>query len=284
MIYVSSACSKQKKIGAAIRELAVHGFQNIELSGGTEYYEDYEADIFNLKEKFSLNYLIHNYFPPPEDDFVLNLSSLNDSIYEKSISHLRKSIRLADQLGAKKYGLHAGFYVDIGIKEIGKAITLTMPKDIDASYERFCRGFNEINEESKEVEIYIENNVYSRTNFKIYGYQIPFMLVSALDYEELKKHISVNLLLDIAHLYVSSQTLNLDFESQFDLMIIETDYVHLSDNDGSHDQNRGFGSGGKLLDKIEKRHLSNKTITLEVYTGIANLRTSFDCLAAIIHD
>jgi sugar phosphate isomerase/epimerase len=283
MIYVSSACSKQKKIGAAIRELAENGFQNIELSGGTEYYEAYEADLLNLKEEFSLNYLIHNYFPPPQDDFVLNLSSLNDSIYERSISHLRRSIRLADQLGAKRYGFHAGFYVDIGINEIGKAITFSTPRDIDASHERFCRGFNLIKEESREVEIYVENNVYSKTNFSIYGKQVPFMLISASDYEELKKHLSVKLLFDIAHLYVSSQTLNLDFESQFDLMIMETDYIHLSDNDGFHDQNRGFGFGSKLLDKIEKWHLRNKTITLEVYTGIEKLRSSFNCLAAIIH-
>jgi len=284
MIYVSSACSKQRRIGAAIRELAKHGFQNIELSGGTEYYEGYEEDLLNLREKFNLNYLIHNYFPPPEDDFVINLSSLNDSIYEASVSHLRRSIRLAEQVGTKKYGFHAGFYVDIRINEIGKTISLCEPTGMEEAYERFCEGLKSIMRESKEVEIYIENNVYSKSNFNIYGNQIPVMLISALDYEKLKRHLSFKLLLDVAHLYVSSRTLNLDFDSQLDLMIMETDYIHLSDNDGYHDQNRGFRCGSNLLDKIEKWYSRNKTITLEVYTGLQELRSSFDRVAAIMHD
>ena len=122
MIYVSSSCSKQKKIGAAIRELAEHGFQDIELSGGTDYYEDYEDDIFDLKEKYNLNFLVHNYFPPPKEDFVLNLASLDDAIFERSFAHLCKAIQLSCLLGADKFGFHAGFYTDISVDEIGKAV------------------------------------------------------------------------------------------------------------------------------------------------------------------
>ncbi len=49
MIYVSSSCSKQKSIHAAVLELAEKGFRNIELSGGTEYYLGYEKDLSELK-------------------------------------------------------------------------------------------------------------------------------------------------------------------------------------------------------------------------------------------
>lgn len=284
MIYVSSSCSKQKKIGAAIRELAEHGFRNIELSGGTEYYEGYEEDLFDLKEKYNLNYLVHNYFPPPKEDFVLNLASLDDAIFERSLEQLRKSIRLAHSLGTDKFGFHAGFYVNISLAEIGKAISANHLCNTKQAYERFCSGFNLIKSGSKEVEIYIENNVYSKTNFNTYGLENPFMLTSPAEYKKLQQHIDFKLLLDIAHLYVSSQTHGFDFDSHLDQMTMETDYIHLSDNDGWHDQNAEFISDSKLLNKIRKKHLKDKTITLEIYTGIDGLEASFDHIAAIVVD
>jgi sugar phosphate isomerase/epimerase len=284
MIYVSSSCSKQKRIGPAILELAEHGFQNIELSGGTEYYEGYEEDLFSLKEKYNLNYLVHNYFPPPKEDFVLNLASLDDAIFERSLEQLRKSIRLACLLGVDKFGFHAGFYVDIAVGEIGKAISAGHLCNTKQAYERFCKGFNLIKNESKGIKIYIENNVYSKTNFDTYGLQKPAMLISPEEYRELQEHIDFKLLLDVAHLYVSSRTLGFDFESHLDQMIMETDYVHLSDNDGWHDQNAEFISDSKLLDRIKKKHLKDKTITLEIYTGIDGLKASFDHITAVVDD
>jgi hypothetical protein len=95
MIYVSSACSKQKFIGPAVKELADKGFKNIELSGGTRYYDDYEPDLFDLQKKYDLTFLVHNYFPPPKDPFILNLASLDRGIYEKSLHHLKKALRPA---------------------------------------------------------------------------------------------------------------------------------------------------------------------------------------------
>jgi len=261
-------------------DLVEHGFQNIELSGGTEYYEGFENEVLKLKEKYNLNYIIHNYFPPPKEDFVLNLASLDDKIFERSLAHILKSIRFANLLGAQKYGFHAGFYVDINVNEIGKEIPIYELYDIKQAYERFCRGFNLIKNESKGLEIYIENNVYSKTNFNTYGLPNPFMLTSAVEFEELQQHIDFKLLLDIAHLYVSSRVLNFNFESHLNQMIIETDYIHLSDNNGWHDQNIAFKSDSKLLNKI-KEHIKNKTITLEIYTGLKSLRESFDHIVAI---
>ena len=66
MIYVSSSAIKTQKICKAIEVLVKTGFRNIELSGGTDYYEGLEEEIFALKQKYSLNYILHNYFPPPK--------------------------------------------------------------------------------------------------------------------------------------------------------------------------------------------------------------------------
>ena len=111
MIYLSSACSSNKKIGDAIREIARLGFKNIELTGGTQYYDEYETDLLRLQDKYHLNYLVHNYFPPPQEPFVLNLASPNPEIYQKSLQHCYNAIALAKKLGAKQLGFHAGFFI-----------------------------------------------------------------------------------------------------------------------------------------------------------------------------
>ncbi len=50
MIYVSSACSSQIKIVDAVQELVDNGFNHIELTGGTQYYSQYEQDLIKLKK------------------------------------------------------------------------------------------------------------------------------------------------------------------------------------------------------------------------------------------
>ena len=76
MIYISTSCIKNnKKIKTSVEELAINGFSNIELSGGTEPYDQMEYDLLELKDKYNLNYRCHNYFPPPIEPFVLNLAS-----------------------------------------------------------------------------------------------------------------------------------------------------------------------------------------------------------------
>ena len=70
MIYISTSCVKHRKIKDSVEELALNGFKNIELSGGTEYYENFERDLIELKGEYNLNYRCHNYFPPPKKPFV----------------------------------------------------------------------------------------------------------------------------------------------------------------------------------------------------------------------
>lgn len=62
MIYVSSSCVRQRYIAEAVEALAKNGVCNIELSGGTEYYEDLIRDLRSLKQTYGLNYACHAYF------------------------------------------------------------------------------------------------------------------------------------------------------------------------------------------------------------------------------
>lgn len=273
MIYISSAYSKHEKIGIGdiVRELAQIGFKYIELTGGTAYYKGYEEELLILKKEYDLSYLIHNYFPPPQEAFVLNLASLNNEVYRKSLEHYKRAIDLSKRLGAKRFSLHAGYFIDIGVKEIGKKVNLYELFDRDKAIKRFCEGFNLLKERAVDIKLYIENNVLSHINALRYQHVRPFMLLDYNDYLELKYLIDFDLLLDVAHLRVSSYSLNLDFHNELDKMMAVSDYIHLSNNDGKNDQNKYFSKRNGLLSKMSKYELKNKIITMEVYDEIEKI-------------
>ena len=53
----------------------------------------------------------------------------------KVLEHCKKAIDLCRQLGSTKYGVHAGFFIDIKINEIGKPLSKDALFDKDKSVE-----------------------------------------------------------------------------------------------------------------------------------------------------
>ncbi len=282
MIYISSSCVKHNKIKDSVQELVDNGFKNIELSGGTEYYDGFESELLELKDKYDLSYLCHNYFPPPKEHFVLNLASLDDDVYHKTFEHLKSAIELSKRLSAKRFGFHAGFFIDIRVDEIGKKITKDTLFDKEKSVKRFCDGFKELQQIAGELILYIENNVFSSTNATTYENEKPFMLTTSAEYKELKNIIDFHLLLDVAHLKVSSKTFGLNFEDELSYMIKQSDYVHISDNDALHDLNHKLQRDSELVNMLKKNDLKNKDFTLEIYDSMEEIKRTYEILEEII--
>ena len=278
MIYVSSSCVKNKRINHSVEELAQNGFQNIELSGGTEYYENLELDLLELKDKYNLNYRCHNYFPPPTKHFVLNLASLNEETHNASLNHLKKVIKLSELLGSNKFGFHAGFFIDIQVSEIGKKISKENLFDKKESISRFCEAFKFLKKINPSMILFIENNVFSKTNSETYVNENPFMMTNFLDYQNLKEKIDFQLLLDVAHLKVSAKSLGLNWKEEFENMMNESHYIHVSNNDGFHDLNNLIKKSSALLGMIREAETKNKDFTLEVYDDIYAIKTSYELL------
>lgn len=282
MIYVSSSCVKYKKIQDSVVKLVNHGFKNIELSGGSEYYDGFEDDLLELKARYDLNYICHNYFPPPKEHFVLNLASLDNEIYEKTLNHLVHAIELSKRLDAKKFGFHAGFLVDIKVSEIGKKISKNDLYNKDIAIQRFCDGLQKLQDIAGNLNLYVENNVFSSTNFKTYNGKNFFMLTHYAEYAELHEKIDFRLLLDIAHLKVSSKTLGLDFEQELEKLIYQSDYIHISDNDALHDLNHKLHEDSHLANLLKKQNLKNKDFTLEIYDDIEVIKETYTILQEVI--
>jgi sugar phosphate isomerase/epimerase len=282
MIFVSTSCVKSQYIKEAIEELHAYGFKNIELSSGTGYYEELENDLLQLQAKYDLNYLCHNYFLPAKEPLVLNLASLNDEIYERSLQHLIHSVRVSRKLNATKFGFHAGFLIDLHVDEIGKRVSYKDNYMKAESFSRFCFAVNILQKESDGIKLYIENNVYSYENKKVYGDLRPFLLLDNEDYSEFKKQLNFNLLLDVAHLKISCNTLSLDFQKELDMLIAQTDYIHLSDNDALCDQNKIILPNSELFQMLSQYNLGGKSVTLEINAGLNKVKQSYDLISSLI--
>ena len=144
MIYVSSSCIKCDNIAKIVSMYVENGIKNIELSGGTQFYENLEDDLLVLKEKFKLNYIVHNYFPPPIEPFILNLASLDDELWTKTVEFIKKSVEFAIRLDSPVYGLHAGFFVNPDLNEIGQQFKKQALFDKESAICRFVKWFNKI--------------------------------------------------------------------------------------------------------------------------------------------
>lgn len=67
---------------------------------------------YDYLTKYGFDYLVHNYFPIPQDSFVLNIASFNPEIRLRSIKHIKKAIDFCSKVGANLYTFHPGFLTD----------------------------------------------------------------------------------------------------------------------------------------------------------------------------
>ena len=106
-IYVSTGAFKTKNLSQILVICIRNEIHNLELSSGTDFAEGILEAVryYHIKP---LNYLVHNYFPPHKEPFVLNLASTSKIDSKRSLDHCRAAIDLATELGAPFYSVHAG--------------------------------------------------------------------------------------------------------------------------------------------------------------------------------
>ena len=185
-------------------------------------------------------------------------------------------------MGADKFAFHAGFFIDIKLSEIGKRLSRDNLFDEKDAINRFCNAYDVIKKQAKNVSLFIENNVFSKTNADTYDGENPFMMTSFNEYKSLKEKINFNLLLDVAHLKVSAKTLRLNWEDEFKNMMSVSSYIHVSDNDGFHDLNNQLTKSSSLLTMLEQSDTKNKDFTLEIYDGMDAIKMSYKVLSEVV--
>ena len=282
-IFVSSSCVNNARIAQSVKMLAEQGFTHIELSGGTNLYPEWKSELIALKSELGLTYRCHNYFPPPKKHFVLNLSSHDKAGRIRSIEHVLNVIELSSELDAKVYGIHAGLRLQPNTNKLGKAFTNVALQPENEAIDLFAAAWEMVNSRAVEkgVKLYVENNVLSAANYETFTQGNPFLATDSVSINKLQKATGAPLLLDIAHLKVSCISLNLCFEKELKFLVAQSDYLHISHNNGLADTNHGLHRDTGVFKLLECADLKNKTITLEVYDG--TLQESYESTEALLN-
>ena len=240
MIFVSTGGFREKTADEVSAGLLSAGVKNVELSGGA-YSATLLGDLKTLASE--VNFQIHNYFPPPEDPFVLNLGSLDTVVGERSVAHVEQALRWCQALGADRYSFHAGFLLDPKVDELGKRIPSRSLFDRDESIEVFVSRVSRLIEIAEEagVRLMVENNVLSARNAVEFSTN-PLLMCEPQECLSVLEMlpVSVGLLVDVAHLKVSATSLNFDPTLMFDVCHERITGHHLSDNNGLEDSNKPF--------------------------------------------
>jgi sugar phosphate isomerase/epimerase len=252
MLYLSTGGFSSQTFSEVALNLDSDIVKGLELSSG-KYTNELFDELKKVNQSFSL--ALHNYFPVPKEPFVFNLASLDENIVRKSFEHAERAISLSASVGCPYYSFHAGYLLDPNITELGHKIKEKKVIPRDDGLKQFVSNVNKLSKYASErnVRLLIENNVLSQENYNEFKSN-PLLMVDGDEAELIFDQLddNVSLLIDVAHLKVSSRTLNFcpyDYLKKFWSI---TGGYHFSDNDGTEDSNDAFDQNAWFWDYIRK--------------------------------
>ena len=270
-VFASTGGFKNLTFYDAALELVKSGCKNIEVSAGL-YVENPEPLLSMLK--FECNLMLHNYFPPPLDAFVLNLSSDKPEILARSISLAKVAIDISSNLNSKYYGVHSGFRINLGVEDLGRVKTRHQVISKKKARDIFMKTVSDLGKYATErnILLLLENNVLTKANLNFFETN-PFLMVQP---EEIQNTImdldcEVGLLLDLAHLKISSTTL--EFSPQDAISFLNPLVVgyQASENNSLEDTGSIFNESAWFMSYLDA---SKAFITMELS----------DCEPSTYHD
>jgi len=249
-------------ISEVLEECERMGIFHVELSAPHPFepIDSIKKVLLKYKDR-GFNYVLHNYFPPREDDFVLNIASNDDSVMVKNLKLITDALDVAKHCGASIYGIHSGYLADASAMSDG----MFQFKDKKNDYASCVENVKEVIEilvdrfKGCEVKLLMEN--------LFPGPDENYSLACNFDeIKELMDNVSdeVGLLLDLGHLNIASNILNFDKYEFLEKYLKEYSgrlyEVHLSENDGKTDQHLHIEKDSwqiKVLKDIAKLPISD---------------------------
>ena len=172
---------------------------------------------------------------------MFNLASQNEKIHKKSINLARKAILLSKKLKRPIYSFHAGFLGDPDVKELGGKVKYQELYDRKKALKRFIKNVKDLSNFAlkHKVKLLIENNNLSKREFNTFKKNSVLMSTpQEIIYVMNKTPKNVGLLLDLAHLKVSSNSLKFNLIAAAKKLKKYVSGYHLSDNNGQVDSNK----------------------------------------------
>jgi sugar phosphate isomerase/epimerase len=97
---------------------------------------------------------------------------------------------------------------------------------------------------------------------------------------EMKKQMNFNLLLDLGHLHVSDNTLNLDYTQECSNLKEIVKWLHISDNNGIVDEHKPLKSNSDIVREFSRIYTPDINITLETVGNVEDILESIRILKA----
>jgi len=281
-VYLSTTAFASSDLDDILGVCERHRIDALELSTVGRY------DLARIGQTtYPSRYLVHNYFPPPPQPFVLNLASQDPGVLAASTAHCRGAIELSAKIGGPVYAAHGGYLADLRPGQLGDpASQATIDPGQLVPYER---GYATLVESASAlaraaapqgVRFLVENHVLSPLNGPSGSRLLPMVRGEELARLGGDVHdAAFGVLVDVGHLNVAAGTLGFDRHRFIDTVAPYIGGFHLSSNDGVTDQHRGFGADAWFLPRL--REFPDAVITVELSrVGIDELLTVRDVVEA----
>lgn len=270
MTYFASTCFNYSDLNSLLQYCQDQKNFRIELSGNLGTRKD---TLASLSKANDFSFLIHNYFPAPEEPFVLNLASADANIRKRSLDHCRQALNLCQMLNIPFYSVHAGFLVDLDPNDLGSRQTDQPRINRADGLKNFTDSINQLLKET-EIDLLVENNVNSLENL-VEGRNELYLLAEpeeTLDFFRNLNHPRLGLLADLGHLNVSAQQLKFDKYQYLEDLHPWIKAFHLSANNGISDQGLHFRKDEWFIKELKKFPKALKIIEISKQSQKSDLR------------
>lgn len=295
-IYVSTSClAGDRHLATVLDCMANLGIRNVELSGPHPYIPDtiLESMLFEYRNT-GMRFIIHNYFPPPDIDFVLNIASFDQTVIKRTCDLVLKAISLAERLETPFYGCHAGYLADAAPHQNGTFAFYTdkiypMDRCMDQVKQNLHKILTGAGCFANSRPILLEN-LFPTNSQTTYSLACTADEINAL-FKRLEDS-RIGLLLDLAHFELTCSLYRRNPDKDLDALIEgmgpRIRSVHLSGIDGQTDChtplisgawqlkaagyiNRLFRKQNRLTFTLECRGIDEETLLSQIELLAANL-------------
>lgn len=268
-VYLSTSYAAKDSVVDVLEQIVGEvDWSRIELSGGTNHEPELVQLLLELKENHGLDFLVHNYFPPPVDDFVLNVTSPDERNRRRSLEFVRNSIDVANEIGSDLYTIHAGYRAMYVPRDNSHYFNMDEESviTVDEARTYFETSMRELAEyaQSRNVKFGFENLFPASDQ--------PDPLICTVDdikwgLSVLSEYSNTGFLLDLGHLNVAAHQLGFDFDRALEELEPHFDEdllgVHVSDNNGRNDQHNPLREDGAILSTLCNYDFTDVPVTLE---------------------
>lgn len=275
--YISTTVLKDNSpLHSSLKTLVSLGYNNIEL-GSTH---PYEKNIMKILETFDCHFLVHNYFPTPEQELIVNICSADDSLREKSIEHIERRIIFSSEINAGLFTFHPGYIsepISTNIDNQNWDFVYDRNKNQPLPYEEAfeliiiaVKRFVKIAEEySQPIAIETTGSIAQKDNL---------LMQKSSEYRNLFNEVDSNLLginLNFGHLNLASKAFNFSRFGFIDNLKEKIFAFEISHNDREKDDHKLLKSGEWYWEVIEDKKFKNIPM---IYEGRETTLINFEAL------